>query len=347
MYFAKTSNVFLFLFKRIIIITTKNHTFSDNPILCDAALPEITSAMELNHTRIYGVSHCPPLSEQPVTSKPNAYLGYVPEETASSPAAISAQVSEIQTHESNESPENQLNPLYKNPTYQPLPLIIRHQTDHLQISEDHHQETFDGNNKRSFSGQHGLHDNSQDQFINENQQEFTQKQLPRSTDENNNQSQPIVPEKKVEILINQWNTEENEPDQVVIRTLSTTNQADQNPHHDSPIGESAESERQSVEVEESEEEHMQRDEPQVQLLDPVVQERQINQMASEIELLRTQIKELATQNQLLMSQQTLINTRIESSRANSGREFKTSSASPETTSKPEWPSNESFEGIAR
>lgn len=42
--------------------------------------------MEVNHTRIYGVSHCPPLSEQPVTSKPNAFLGYVPESTLTTPA---------------------------------------------------------------------------------------------------------------------------------------------------------------------------------------------------------------------------------------------------------------------
>lgn len=54
----------------------------DNPILCDAALPEISAYMEINHTRIYGISHCPPLSEQPVTSKPNGFLGYIPETTA-------------------------------------------------------------------------------------------------------------------------------------------------------------------------------------------------------------------------------------------------------------------------
>ncbi|KAJ8919801.1 hypothetical protein NQ315_006330 [Exocentrus adspersus] len=62
----------------------------DNPILCDAALPEIMSAMEINHTRIYGVSHCPPLSEQPITSKPNAFLGYVPE-TSSTPKPAEVQ----------------------------------------------------------------------------------------------------------------------------------------------------------------------------------------------------------------------------------------------------------------
>lgn len=34
------------------------------------------------------MSHCPPLSEQPTTSKPNAYLGYVPETTPASPVAM-------------------------------------------------------------------------------------------------------------------------------------------------------------------------------------------------------------------------------------------------------------------
>jgi len=47
----------------------------ENPILCDAAMPEIRSEMETNHTRVSGVSHCKPLNEQPITAKPNAYLG--------------------------------------------------------------------------------------------------------------------------------------------------------------------------------------------------------------------------------------------------------------------------------
>uniref|UniRef100_A0A1Y1MT41 LRRCT domain-containing protein n=1 Tax=Photinus pyralis TaxID=7054 RepID=A0A1Y1MT41_PHOPY len=51
----------------------------NNPILCDAALPEIVASMEVNHTRISGVSHCAPLNEQPTTAKPNGYLGFVPE----------------------------------------------------------------------------------------------------------------------------------------------------------------------------------------------------------------------------------------------------------------------------
>lgn len=47
------------------------------------------SSMEINHTRIYGVAHCPPLSEQPVTNKPNAYLGYIPDDAAPAVAAAS------------------------------------------------------------------------------------------------------------------------------------------------------------------------------------------------------------------------------------------------------------------
>lgn len=38
-------------------------------------MPEIRSEMETNHTRVSGVSHCKPLNEQPITAKPNAYLG--------------------------------------------------------------------------------------------------------------------------------------------------------------------------------------------------------------------------------------------------------------------------------
>ncbi|XP_018328956.1 insulin-like growth factor-binding protein complex acid labile subunit [Agrilus planipennis] len=53
----------------------------DNPILCDAALAEIIAEMEANYTRIHGVSHCAPLSEQPTTSKPNGYLGILPSST--------------------------------------------------------------------------------------------------------------------------------------------------------------------------------------------------------------------------------------------------------------------------
>lgn len=43
--------------------------------------------MEVNHTKIIGVSYCPPLSEQPTTSKPNGFLGYIPQKLPTPPAA--------------------------------------------------------------------------------------------------------------------------------------------------------------------------------------------------------------------------------------------------------------------
>ncbi|KAF5301243.1 hypothetical protein FQR65_LT00943 [Abscondita terminalis] len=80
----------------------------DNPILCDAALPEIVAAMEINHTRISGVAHCAPLSEQPTTAKPNGYLGFIPEDNEK----ILAQNS------------NNVVPSYQ----QPLPYLNSHQS---------------------------------------------------------------------------------------------------------------------------------------------------------------------------------------------------------------------------
>lgn len=70
----------------------------------------------MNHTRIVGASHCPPLSEQPVTKKPNAFLGYIPESVLNNyPGHLVP--SYIQQHLSN--PE-QSNP-YNQPIYQPIP----------------------------------------------------------------------------------------------------------------------------------------------------------------------------------------------------------------------------------
>ncbi|XP_063910606.1 insulin-like growth factor-binding protein complex acid labile subunit isoform X1 [Zophobas morio] len=108
----------------------------DNPILCDAALPEITSSMEINHTRIYGVAHCPPLSEQPVTSKPNAFLGYVPDTTPSLPAAISAN---LPTIEQDGEPNNQVKPLYKTSAYEAIQLSIPHRNN-LEDPNHHVQQ---------------------------------------------------------------------------------------------------------------------------------------------------------------------------------------------------------------
>ncbi|ERL95432.1 hypothetical protein D910_12695 [Dendroctonus ponderosae] len=61
---------------------------TDNPILCDAALPEITAEMETYHTKVTGVSYCPPLNEQPTTAKANAYLGFLPDPTVPSVPVI-------------------------------------------------------------------------------------------------------------------------------------------------------------------------------------------------------------------------------------------------------------------
>lgn len=41
-------------------------------------MPEIHSEFEVNHTKIAGSANCPPLNEQPTTSRPNSYLGYIP-----------------------------------------------------------------------------------------------------------------------------------------------------------------------------------------------------------------------------------------------------------------------------
>lgn len=60
--------------------------------------------MEINHTKITGVSQCPPLSEQPTTSKPNGFLGYIPENIL--PPSV-ATVSEIENPHIEESePKN-------------------------------------------------------------------------------------------------------------------------------------------------------------------------------------------------------------------------------------------------
>ncbi|XP_019873483.2 insulin-like growth factor-binding protein complex acid labile subunit isoform X2 [Aethina tumida] len=49
----------------------------DNPIICDAALPEIKSLMEINHTQIVGESKsCTTWNEQPTTIQPNSLMDY-------------------------------------------------------------------------------------------------------------------------------------------------------------------------------------------------------------------------------------------------------------------------------
>lgn len=104
---------------------------SGNPILCDAALPEISAIMEANHTRIYGVAHCGPLSEQPVTTRPSRFLGYIPE-GMSPPLSIAEHIYQQQQIAN----ENQVSPLY-------VPPAIHRQSDHLEF------RTVDLNNRRT------------------------------------------------------------------------------------------------------------------------------------------------------------------------------------------------------
>lgn len=93
--------------------------------MCDAALPEISALMEANHTRIYGVSHCGPLSEQPVTSKPSRFLGYIPEES-STPPLPSSVAEQIYHRQQIANENNQVSPLY-------VPPVIHRTPDHLEF----------------------------------------------------------------------------------------------------------------------------------------------------------------------------------------------------------------------
>lgn len=238
---------------------------ADNPILCDAALPEITSAMEVNHTRIYGVSHCPPLSEQPVTSKPNGFLGYIPETTSGLPAVISASIEQ-------NMPENrvqQISPLYDNPNYQ-LPLAIQKVNYHEQTRDNINSET-------------GLIDNK---FILNNPELYIQKHLPRSTtDEPTTKSGSAsdMPEVGTQIKVLQ-----DPPKQVITghKIAKFDSQSLSGKH----INDNIQIETHNMELANERQETSRKTE---------IQERQINKMASEIEVLRTQIEELANQNILL------------------------------------------------
>lgn len=76
--------------------------------------------MEANHTRVYGVAHCGPLSEQPVTTRPSRFLGYIPEGMSPPPSTIAEHIYQQQQIAN----ENQVSPLY-------VPPAIHRQSDHL------------------------------------------------------------------------------------------------------------------------------------------------------------------------------------------------------------------------
>lgn len=248
----------------------KSFFFVDNPILCDAALPEITSAMEVNHTRVYGVSHCPPLSEQPVTSKPNAFLGYIPETTPDLPAAISANIQE------QNMPENrvqQVNPFYVNPSYQPLPLSIQKVNFNEQRIENSNSETA------------GLIDNK---FSLNNPEVYVQKHSLRST----NDEQPVENKSVLPEISRQTNVLQDETKRLV-GVVKSTNPEAGNVQISNNKQSSEDNARSNTQTDEEREQNGNKP------VDPQLQEKQINKMASEIEMLRTQIEELANQNVLL------------------------------------------------
>lgn len=93
------------------------------------------SAMEINHTRIYGVSHCPPLSEQPVTSKPNAFLGYIPESTQIALSADTVQTL-VLTQNSQNIPNNQHGHSFSYPEKIHEPAVELKTSDQYTIEND-------------------------------------------------------------------------------------------------------------------------------------------------------------------------------------------------------------------
>lgn len=92
--------------------------------------------MEANHTRVYGVAHCGPLSEQPVTTRPSRFLGYIPEGMSPPPSTVAEHIYQQQQIAN----ENQVSPLY-------VPPAIHRPPDHLEF------RTVDLNNRRTLEEQ--------------------------------------------------------------------------------------------------------------------------------------------------------------------------------------------------
>lgn len=227
--------------------------------------------MEVNHTRIYGVSHCPPLSEQPVTSKPNAFLGYVPETetTPGLPAVISANIQE------QNIPENrvqQISPLYDNPNYQLLPLSIQKVNYNEQTRDNANSET-------------GLIDNK---FILNNPELYIQKHPPRQTEEPAIENKGDLPEVGTQV-----NVLQDQPEKAITEHKNSKFDAE-------TLGTKYVNSKDNLKINTQDEEIAnERQDTSRKTVVAEMQERQINKMASEIEMLRTQIEELANQNSLL------------------------------------------------
>lgn len=105
--------------------------------------------MEIKHTKIIGVSYCPPLSEQPTTSKPNGFLGYIPENvpTPSTPTLPELYNQQAPDHTINLKSvenlqyqiENQPNNKQSTVLQQPIAISLK-KSDDSQTKNEHKNE---------------------------------------------------------------------------------------------------------------------------------------------------------------------------------------------------------------
>lgn len=230
------------------------------------------AAFEINHTRIAGVSRCAPLSEQPITTKPSAYLGYIPDSTPSSP----------QSHYQQQNHGNvQFNPLYNKPISlsEQIPAYIRENTNRDYRIPENQAPTITQplNNEQSYYT--SLQPNSV--------QAELQSDLPHGNTDLNllNDHVPIPYQKQNNLLSSK-----------IPLPLSLSTALPEPPK----ILRSVESK--SMEQIDLSEPDILPPSPSQTLyssIDPKFQEKQINKLASQIEELRTRVQELTSQNQRL------------------------------------------------
>lgn len=252
--------------------------------------------MEINHTRISGVSHCGPLSEQPTTSKPNGFLGFIPENV------------ENMYHQ----PEYKVNPFYKQPAYQPIPLSNERQNNNDPSNSRSVQDTpmslntyqavtslkneplrslavDENNNEMVLSKGDVNYDSSRsDQLLNLNQQNEPSNMGSHKVQTNINYLESSNPSN-----INQRNDlpeQELEHVHTYPLPLFEKQQTNENEQYHKSIEQNFEDKSMEQPLNEQ---------PIVQHLDPIVQQQQLNQLASQIEELRLKVEELTVQNKIL------------------------------------------------
>lgn len=140
--------------------------------------------MEANHTRIYGVSHCGPLSEQPVTSKPSRFLGYIPEESTPSPPPSSVAEHIYNQQIANEN--NQVSPLYVPPP------VIHRPPEHLEF------RIVDLNNRRTLEEHHHRNLEPDGESPNESQEVKYKRANVTLTDEEREEATTLTSTERIE-----------------------------------------------------------------------------------------------------------------------------------------------------